>query len=104
MLHQHPECLERLRKEVQEVVPDLSQPVTYEAIRDLAYLDAVINETQRLLPIAQFSIPRTVPEGGVELGGYYLPGNVSAHRMMTKHPHSHGDHLDGYHGICENST
>jgi benzoate 4-monooxygenase len=76
-LQQNPECLERLRKEVLEAVPDLSQPVTYAAIRDLAYLDAVINETQRLHPITTFSFDRAVPNEGVELNGYFLPGGVS---------------------------
>jgi cytochrome P450 len=86
MLHQHPECLERLCKEVQEAVPDLTQPVTYEAVRDLVYLNAVISETQRLRPIVRFGFVGTVPEGGAELGGYYLPGKVSAHRAIAKLP------------------
>jgi cytochrome P450 len=76
-LQQNPECLERLRKEVLEAVPDLNQPVTYAAIRDLPYLGAVINETQRLNPITTFSFDRSVPNEGVELNGYFLPRGVS---------------------------
>jgi benzoate 4-monooxygenase len=76
-LQQNPQCLERLRKEVLEAVPDLNQPVTYAAIRDLAYLDAVINETQRLHPIVYSGFERVVPDGGVELNGYFLPRGVS---------------------------
>jgi cytochrome P450 len=86
MLHQHPECLERLCKEVQEAVPDLTQPVTYEAVRDLVYLNAVISETLRLYQTVRFGFVGTVPEGGAELGGYYLPGKVSAHRAIAKLP------------------
>jgi benzoate 4-monooxygenase len=76
-LQQNPQCLERLRKEVLKAVPDLNQPVTYAAIRDLAYLDAVINETQRLHPIAPYAFDRDVPDEGVELDGYFLPRGVS---------------------------
>jgi cytochrome P450 len=67
-LQQNPQCLERLRKEVLKAVPDLNH---------LAYLDAVINETQRLHPIAPYAFDRDVPDEGVELDGYFLPRGVS---------------------------
>jgi cytochrome P450 len=85
-LQQNPECLERLRKEVLEAVPDLDQPVTHAAIHDLSYLDAVINETQRLHPIVSAAFDRAVPDEGVELGGYFLPkGTVVIVSVSTLH-------------------
>jgi benzoate 4-monooxygenase len=76
-LQQNPEWLERLRKEILEAVPDLSQPVTHAAIRDLKYLNAIINETQRLHPVVTHSLDRDVPKEGIELGGYFIPHGVS---------------------------
>lgn len=43
----------------------------------LPLLCAVVNETLRLYGAAPGSLPRTVPRGGVELGGYFVPEGVT---------------------------
>lgn len=57
LLAQHPDVAERLYAEVDRVLG--GQPVTFEKLRDLPLLDAVIKETLRLYPPA-FSFGRTV--------------------------------------------
>ncbi|KAJ1924010.1 hypothetical protein IWQ60_005501 [Tieghemiomyces parasiticus] len=39
----------------------------------LPFLDAVIQETLRYYPSASTSIPRVIPEGGLDYGGYHVP-------------------------------
>jgi cytochrome P450 len=76
-LNENPHCLARLREEILAVAPDLSVPISYATLRDMPYLDAVIQEAQRLRPIVPHAFTRTVPKEGVELGGYFIPGGTT---------------------------
>ena len=44
---------------------------------DAPVLEAVISEALRLHPAAPASLQRATPPGGVQLGSYYIPGDVS---------------------------
>ncbi|KAL6697300.1 cytochrome P450 [Trichoderma pleuroticola] len=46
-------------------------------LRDLSYLNQVIDETLRLYSGIQSSLPRHVPEGDDDVAGYWLPGGTS---------------------------
>ncbi|RKP04624.1 cytochrome P450 [Thamnocephalis sphaerospora] len=72
-----PGCLDRLRAEINAAVPDRSTPITHAAVRELPYLNAVINESQRLRPISPHGMSRIVPKEGVMLGGYFIPGGTT---------------------------
>ena len=48
-LAEHPDILKRLREEILSVVGPTRRP-TYEDIRNMKYLRAVINETLRMYP------------------------------------------------------
>ena len=48
-LSEHPDVLKRLREEILSVVGPTRRP-TYDDIRNMKYLRAVINETLRLYP------------------------------------------------------
>ncbi|RCI08946.1 hypothetical protein L249_5130 [Ophiocordyceps polyrhachis-furcata BCC 54312] len=48
-------------------------------IRQLPYLDRLIQEGLRLYGAVQTSLPRYVPAGGADLGGYWFPEGTKVH-------------------------
>ncbi|TFK26990.1 cytochrome P450 monooxygenase pc-1 [Coprinopsis marcescibilis] len=61
LLSQHPHVYERLRKEILDRVGPNRRP-TFEDLKDLKYLRAVLNETLRLFPIVPFNIRESINE------------------------------------------
>lgn len=55
MLAEHPEVCKRLRQEILEHVGDSQRP-TFDDMKDMKYLRAVINETIRLYPAVYVTI------------------------------------------------
>ncbi|OCH92180.1 cytochrome P450 [Obba rivulosa] len=90
LLTQHPEVLRRLRQEVLSKVGPTRMP-TYEDIRELKYLRAVLNETLRLYPpvpvnvrytVDATTLPNTDPLGKP----YYVPANTAvAYSVFVMH-------------------
>lgn len=79
MLAQHPDVLLRLREEILTKVGSSRRP-TYDDMRDMKYLRAVINETLRLYPAVPFNV-RTSTEPTVWPGinggkSIYIPPNT----------------------------
>ncbi|KAJ5182091.1 hypothetical protein N7449_012238 [Penicillium cf. viridicatum] len=74
-LYRNPEKLDKLRHEIdtQAAKGQISDPVTYQEAHGMPYLQAVIKETLRLHPAVGTILARSVPQGGVHLGGYYFP-------------------------------
>jgi cytochrome P450 len=68
-----PEIRDKL---VAELEP-LSESLVHEDIRDLPYLNQVINETLRLYASAPSALPRLVPQDGARLAGHQIPGGVT---------------------------
>ncbi|KAK9299922.1 hypothetical protein QLX08_007225 [Tetragonisca angustula] len=54
LLAENPDVQERLQQEIDETLKNNNGELTYEAMHEMKYLDAVINETLRLYPIAAF--------------------------------------------------
>jgi cytochrome P450 len=52
LLVNHPEKLSALKKEIDTAFPSKDSPITFAKAQDLPYLNAVINESMRLMPIA----------------------------------------------------
>ncbi|KAI9596188.1 cytochrome P450 [Syncephalis fuscata] len=77
LLIEHPECARRLVEEIKALYPDPDTKITYEDVQSLPYLDAVLNESMRIRPIAPHGMPRVVPEGGITMGGYFLPAGTT---------------------------
>ena len=65
----HPNVRRRLEKELATLPLDFTD-VDLEALQ---FLNAVIEETLRLYGSAPGSLPRTVPESGLHVQGYYIP-------------------------------
>ncbi|EGC43398.1 cytochrome P450 oxidoreductase [Histoplasma capsulatum var. duboisii H88] len=74
-LCKNPSTYRKLQREVDSAVEEgrLSKPATYKETTTLTYLGAVINEAMRIHPPTGFILERVVPEGGLTLGGTYLP-------------------------------
>ncbi|EMC96656.1 hypothetical protein BAUCODRAFT_34036 [Baudoinia panamericana UAMH 10762] len=74
-LLRYPKTLEKLRQEVDEgkAAGRLSTPITFRQAQELRYLQAVIQEAQRMHPAVGLPLERVVPAGGVQLCGYYFP-------------------------------
>ncbi|KIM75713.1 hypothetical protein PILCRDRAFT_827008 [Piloderma croceum F 1598] len=81
LLSQHPDVLARVRAEVLENVGPSAVP-TYDNIRNMKYLRAVINETLRLFPAVPFDVRQSVneavwPSPDPTKKPVYIPANTS---------------------------
>lgn len=45
-------------------------------VNRLPYLDAVLKESMRVVPIASWGLDRVVPPGGATIAGRYIPGGT----------------------------
>ena len=79
-LIQTPFALAKLDREIRHAFTEESQ-ITIAALKELVYLQAVIQEGLRLCNPVPAGLPRVVPQGGATVCGVYLPGgtNVSVH-------------------------
>lgn len=73
---------------VAEEACQVSGHLSYEDANQLHFTQASIKEAQRLHPVIGMSLPRTVPEGGMEVHGHQIPSGttvgcnpVSLHRI-----------------------
>lgn len=85
-----PGVLQKMQQELDAAVPDdgVTKVPTYEAIRNLPYLEAVINETLRHHSTSGIGLPREIPRDspGVTLRGqYFPPGTVLSVPSYTIH-------------------
>ncbi|KAJ5893432.1 Cytochrome P450 [Penicillium taxi] len=65
----HPEVRDKLVAEVSQ----LPEGFKHNNVRNLPYLNCVIQESVRLYAAVPSVLPRAVPKGGVELNGYFIP-------------------------------
>jgi benzoate 4-monooxygenase len=49
---------------------------TFEQVKRLSYLEAVINESLRIHSTSAVGLPRLVPEGGITIQDKYFPANT----------------------------
>lgn len=84
-----PGVIKRLQEELDAAIPDRNTKVPdYESVRNLPYLEAVINETMRIHSTSGIGLPRQIPEGsqGITLHGHHFPaGTVLSVPTYTIH-------------------
>lgn len=86
LLIEHPEKMRKLQEEVDSVMatqledsPDGDTPTvaSYDQIKSLPYLRAVIDESLRLYPPISHGLPRETPKEGMMIMDQWVPGNIT---------------------------
>ncbi|KIW22183.1 uncharacterized protein PV07_12094 [Cladophialophora immunda] len=74
-LFKSPQAYQKLQAELDDAVANgkISSPVKYAEAIELPFLCACIKEGMRLHPSVGLTMPRLVPRGGLDLGGYHIP-------------------------------
>ncbi|KZO99250.1 cytochrome P450 monooxygenase pc-bph [Calocera viscosa TUFC12733] len=85
-LAKYPEAQRRLQKELDDALGDEEELPTYEQIKRLSYLEAVVNEGLRIHSTSSMGLPRIVAEGGLEVSGVFFPaGSILSVPSYTIH-------------------
>jgi benzoate 4-monooxygenase len=73
-----PGVMEKLQVELDAAVPDAADVPEYDAVKDLPYLAAVVNEALRHHSTSGIGLPRQIPEGspGITLLGHHFPAGT----------------------------
>ncbi|KAL9625856.1 MAG: hypothetical protein Q9160_000176 [Pyrenula sp. 1 TL-2023] len=95
-LARSPKAMKMLRADFQQLEEEYpsNEPVPYEKLSELPYLDAVVHEALRIHPNVGLILERLVPPEGTIIDGYRLPGGtvvgVNAWNIHFK-PELYGD-------------
>lgn len=87
LLAKNPEVQRKLQKELDDALGAEDDPVTtFEQVKRLSYLQAVIDEALRIHSTSGVGLPRVVPEGGLTVCGRFFPeGTVLSVPTFTIH-------------------
>ncbi|KAK3116147.1 hypothetical protein LTR53_003820 [Teratosphaeriaceae sp. CCFEE 6253] len=97
-LLRNPAALAQLQAEIRAAFTSL-EDLHLEDLARHKYLIAVLQEGLRLYPPVPIMMPRTVPPGGMEIDGQWVPGGttVGAHHQSTYRSEDHFKHADEFH-------
>lgn len=73
----NPDCMKRLREELDTVLDEDDVIAPYEKVKYLPYLRACLDESLRLFPPTSHGLPRMTPSEGANILGDYIPGGVT---------------------------
>ncbi|KAI1627046.1 cytochrome P450 [Exophiala viscosa] len=78
LLCQNPEAMQGLKDELQQALENgsMTYPPKWTQVNRLPYLEAVLKESMRLMPIAAWGLDRVVPQGGATICGHYFPAGT----------------------------
>ncbi|KAH8908565.1 cytochrome P450 [Coniochaeta sp. PMI_546] len=83
-----PGVMQKLQAELDAAIPDDVDVPSFDMVRDLPYLQAVINEALRIHSTSGIGLPRQIPDDspGIHLNGYFFPpGTVLSVPNYTMH-------------------
>ncbi|KAI0401406.1 isotrichodermin C-15 hydroxylase [Xylaria palmicola] len=89
----HPEALEKLKHEVRSSFKHASD-ININNVGSLKYMLAVLNEALRLYPPVTSGLVRTVPEGGAEIAGHFVPEGTLVEVQQWSSNHSKDNWAD----------
>ncbi|KAJ5240853.1 uncharacterized protein N7469_002444 [Penicillium citrinum] len=94
-LARYPQVVAKLREELGKALEGIEEDVPpYEAIKDLPYLRACIDESLRLRPSLEAGLPRVIPKEGLSVSGEWLEGGTTASvstRTVHRNPEIFGE-------------
>ncbi|KAH6619026.1 cytochrome P450 67 [Boeremia exigua] len=76
-LAKHIDVQRKLRNMLNETMPQGYSDWQYASIKDISYIDDIINETLRLKPPIIQGTPRETPAEGLQIGDVWIPGHVN---------------------------
>ncbi|KAI0382186.1 cytochrome P450 [Hypomontagnella monticulosa] len=78
LLARNPTAKEKLQRELEDALRagSLSKLPKWTEANKLPYLEAVLKESMRILPIAAWGLDRVVPAEGVTIAGKFIPGGT----------------------------
>ncbi len=76
-LLKHPQCLKKLREELDTALENDEVVAPYDRIKHLPYLRACLDESLRIIPPTTFGLPRRTPPEGAPILGDFIPGETS---------------------------
>jgi cytochrome P450 len=106
LLHRNPAALQRARDEVRTVVADLTT-FSMDDLAQLHYVEACIQETMRLKPVAPFRVQEALREtvvAGVRVPKGALVWCVSRHETMDDHCFEHAHAFDPQRWMADGSA
>lgn len=74
-LCRHPEKYQRLQQELDEVLPEGRENWSFDKVKNVPFLEAVINETLKLKPAISSGVPRVTPSEGLQIDEVFIPGD-----------------------------
>ena len=86
LLLSNPASYSRLKAEIRSAFTK-SSDITIEAVNNLPYLLAALQEGLRMYPPIPTGFPRVVPGAGQQISGHYIPGGTSVY--MSQHAANH---------------
>jgi cytochrome P450 len=73
----HPSVYKQLQSIVDGIFPGGDTTYSYEHVKSIPYLEAIISETLRLKPVIPSGQPRVTPARGLQIDEVWIPGDVN---------------------------
>jgi Cytochrome P450 len=76
-LASNPSTLKELQRQLDSLFSGAGEAFTYDQVRDIPYLEAIINETLRLKPAVPSGQQRVTPPVGLQIDEVWIPGDIN---------------------------